>query len=70
MILDIIAQHDYQITVNKAATCTEDGECTYTCTKCNNIITKIEKAHHTWDNDIEVTKPTCTADGYTINSYV
>jgi hypothetical protein len=62
--------------VTTAATCTEDGVKTYTCTACDDTKTEtIEKLGH--DYVAVVTAPTCTAEGYTThtcsrceNSYV
>ena len=56
--------------VTKEATCTEDGEKTYTCTVCNT--TKIEVIPATGHQHKEVRnakKATCTEDGYTGDTY-
>ena len=51
--------------VTKAATCTETGIKTFTCTKCGQTKTEtIEKSPHVSDNTYVVkTKATCTTDG-------
>ena len=56
--------HDYQVTDSKAATCTEDGFVTYTCSKCGDSYTETVKA---LGHDFEETKTevTCTEAGYT-----
>ena len=48
----------------KAATCTEDGEKTRGCSRCDHTETDVIKAAgHQYGS--EVTPPTCTVDGYT-----
>lgn len=59
-----VCEHDYQVT-EKAATCTEAGSKTYTCTKCGDSYTEtIAALGHSYNNGV-VTAPTCTAKGYT-----
>ncbi len=55
--------HDYEQTVTKEATCSEEGVMTYTCSGCGNSYTKaIPKTEHSWNETI--TKPaTCTEEG-------
>jgi hypothetical protein len=53
--------------VTTAATCTEDGVKTYTCTACGETKTEaIDKLGH--DYNAVVTAPTCTAEGYTTHT--
>lgn len=55
--------HNYEQTVTKEATCSEEGVMTYTCSGCGNSYTKpIPKTEHSWNETI--TKPaTCTEEG-------
>ena len=50
--------------VTKAATCTEEGVMTYTCTACGATKTEpIAKTAHTWNDGEVTTAATCTEDG-------
>lgn len=57
--------------VTKKATCTQEGERTYTCSKCNDTkVEAIEAIGHRWNNGTITTKATCTHVGtktYTCN---
>ncbi len=56
--------HIYTSEVTKKATCTEDGEMTYTCSICNDTYTEtIEKTGHKYVD--KVVEPTYTEKGYT-----
>lgn len=51
-------------TVTKAATCTEKGVTTYTCTGCKKTITEeIEALGHKWNDGVETTKATYLKKG-------
>ena len=53
-------------TVTKAATCSEEGVKTYTCTGCKETKTEdiaIDPDNHTWDEGKETTPVTCEKDG-------
>ncbi len=53
-------------TVTKAATCTEKGVKTYTCTVCKETKTEdiaINTENHTWDEGVVTTAATCTEAG-------
>ena len=53
-------------TVTKAATCTEKGVKTYTCTVCKETKTEdiaINPENHTWDEGVVTTAATCTEAG-------
>lgn len=53
-------------TVTKAATCSEKGVKTYTCTGCKETKTEdiaIDPDNHTWDEGKETTPVTCEKDG-------
>ncbi len=57
--------HSYTGSVTKAATCTEEGVKTYTCSKCSDSCTEaLPKLQHVYTKSDE-TAPTCTASGYT-----
>lgn len=57
--------HSYTGSVTKAATCTEEGVKTYTCSKCSDSYTEVlPKLQHVYTKSDE-TAPTCTASGYT-----
>ena len=64
LIHKIKAEHDYQITVDKDATCTTDGEHTKECTNCGNKITEKIEAHHKWEEEIEIIKDKMNIDNY------
>ena len=50
--------------VTSKATCTEDGEITYTCTRCGKTKTEIIEAKgHSFDDGKVTRKATCTKDG-------
>ena len=56
--------------VTKKATCTEDGEKTYTCTVCNTTKTKVIPATGHQHKEVRnAKKATCTEDGYTGDTY-
>ena len=56
--------------VTQKATCTEDGEKTYTCTVCNTTKTEvIPAAGHQHKEVRNAKKATCTEDGYTGDTY-
>lgn len=55
--------HAYQSAVTKAATCTQTGVLTYSCTCGASYTETIEKAEHTYED--KVTAPSCTAAGFT-----
>lgn len=56
--------------VTKEATCTEDGEKTYTCTVCNTTKTKVIPATGHQHKEVRnAKKATCTEDGYTGDTY-
>ena len=51
-------------TVTTAATCTEEGVMTYTCTVCGTTKTEaISATGHTWDDGTVTTAATCTEEG-------
>lgn len=55
--------HSYDCEITKLATCTSNGEKTYTCTKCN--VTKKETIAKTGHNyTVRTYQPTCTENGY------
>ena len=56
--------------VTKEATCTEDGEKTYTCTVCNTTKTEVIPATGHQHKEVRnAKKATCTEDGYTCLLY-
>jgi len=56
--------HEYESKVTKEANCTEEGETTYTCTKCGNTYTEPIEPNGKHNYSMEVTtKPSCTEDG-------
>lgn len=56
--------------VTKEATCTEDGEKTYTCTVCNTTKTEVIPATGHQHKEVKnAKKATCTEDGYTGDTY-
>lgn len=56
--------------VTKKATCTEDGEKTYTCTVCNTTKTEVIPATGHQHKEVRnAKKATCTEDGYTGDTY-
>ena len=57
-------EHFYTQAITKNATCTENGEWTYTCT-CGDSYTEEIPATgvHTWDDGEVITEPTCTEEG-------
>ena len=58
--------HEYEKTVTREATCTEDGEWTFTCS-CGKSYTQVmPKNGHSCD--AVVTDPTCTEIGYTTHT--
>lgn len=57
-------EHEYQISEEKQATCTEEGSVTYKCSKCGDTYSQIiNKKEH--DYQAVVTEPTCTEAGFT-----
>ena len=64
---EFIASHAGEWTIEKAATCTEDGLQTRTCTDCGALESEvISKTGHRYSS--VVTAPTCTTDGYTTHT--
>lgn len=60
-----VCSHDYKLTSQTLATCTEDGSKVYTCSKCEDCYTEtIEAKGHTAVID-EAVAPTCTSTGLT-----
>lgn len=58
-------EHDYQVTDNTDATCTEKGSVTYTCSVCGDTYTEeSDFADHDY-KEVETKDATCTEDGYT-----
>lgn len=56
--------------VTKEATCTKDGEKTYTCTVCNTTKTEVIPATGHQHKEVRnAKKATCTEDGYTGDTY-
>ena len=58
-------KHDYNSEVTKAATCTEDGVRTYTCTRCDDSYTEAIKATGHTEAEIPAVAATCTTPGST-----
>jgi len=58
--------HSYSETVTKAATCTEDGEITYTCSRCLDSYTEIVTATgHSYENGVcGVCTAQCAHEGF------
>ena len=57
--------HNYEAKITKEATCKENGEITYTCSRCGDSYTEeIQKLEHNYTS--EVIAPTCTEKGYTL----
>ena len=54
--------HKYAVTVEKEATCTEDGLIRYTCSVCHDTYTTVT-AHGEHDFETDYKAPTCTVDG-------
>ena len=53
--------------VTKEVTCTEDGQCLFTCALCGGMQTEVITAYgHNYES--VVTEPTCTAGGYTTHT--
>ena len=60
--------HEYTSKVTTAATCTEKGVKTFTCSICGNSYTEtIPSTGHTYDKE-EVVAPTCDKKGYTVHT--
>ena len=57
-------KHSYISSVIKNLTCTEDGEKTYSCSKCGYSYSEVLTATG-HEHTATVTQPTCTEDGYT-----
>ena len=56
--------HSYDCEITKSATCTSNGEKTYTCTICDNSFSQtITATGHSYDNGTITKSATCTADG-------
>lgn len=65
----VTCEHKHTETVKTAATCTEAGVKTYTCTKCHDTKTEaIEALGHDYGEAKITTEPTCTKDG--VKSYI
>lgn len=62
-----LCKHEYGQTVTiKKATCTNDGETSRTCTKCNYTVTEIvKKLDHDFDQSVTIKEATCTNNGET-----
>ena len=58
-----LADHRYESEVTKAATCTEDGIITNTCTVCGHSYTVVVRAEHNYQ-PTDRKEATCTEDGY------
>lgn len=57
-------EHDYSVTILRAATETEDGLRQYTCTKCGDTFTNaIPATGHRWSEWVTEQAPTCTSEG-------
>ncbi len=57
-------KHDWVVTSEKAATCTEAGNKTWTCRDCKQTYTETVPAlGHSWDGGSVTTAATCTAEG-------
>ena len=57
-------EHDYQLVVDKAPTCTEGGIKVYKCSRCDDSYTDTSEAlTHNFSTSEITTKPTCTEDG-------
>ena len=55
--------NSYEITAQQAATCTQEGSITYTCSFCNDTYTEtIAATGHTYESTVTA-KATCTQDG-------
>ncbi len=61
----VSAEHSYKSAVTKAATCTEDGEKTFTCSVCKTSYTEpIKATGHTYSSEWTTDKAaTCTSEG-------
>lgn len=58
-----IHTHNYEKTITKEATCSEEGIITYTCPGCGSTRTEaIPKIDHTWTETV-VTPATCSTEG-------
>ncbi len=56
--------HAYEGEVTREPSCTEKGEATYTCTRCEDVYTEtIEMTPHLCGDLIPEVEPTCTTDG-------
>ena len=69
-----VCEHQFEVfEVISEATCTEDGEEKYTCSRCKNSYTKkLDALGHDWGEEEEL-EATCLDDGYkrkTCNSIV
>ncbi len=58
--------HSYTSTITKAATCTENGTLTYTCSCGDSYTESIPATGHEYNE--EVIAPTTTAEGYTLHT--
>lgn len=56
-------KHEYTSQVTKQPTCTETGERTYTCSRCNVSYTEVIPANGHTEKNIEEIPATCTEDG-------
>ena len=65
-----VHQHSYTAEVTTAATCTTEGEMTYTCTGCGDVYTEVIPATgHQNTVIVGAVKPTLTEEGYTGDTY-
>ena len=64
-VIPATGKHTYEVTDSTAATCTEAGSVTYTCSVCGDTYTEeTDLAEHTYEVT-ETTDATCTEDGST-----
>ena len=56
--------HDFELVSDTAATCTQDGEKSYKCTRCDETKSeKIDATGHSWGEWVTVKEPTTTEEG-------
>ncbi len=59
---ETVCEHTYEEAITKAATCTEEGEKTLTCSLCGDVQTEVlPKTDHKYAESKQ--EPTCTEDG-------